>query len=190
MKDPDKNTIERFKNGDMGAFDELMKTYEDRIYTFLHRLCGNPEVAADMTQEAFLNTFRYVSDFRGESLFKNWLYKVAANSCYKFKRKVKDQPDFELSIEQFLPHNDKPKLEIPDATKIPEGQVLDDELSGHIEKAILELPKKYRLVIVLRDMEGLTAEEAAKVLDISVSAVKSRLHRARLFVREQLGEFL
>ena len=104
MKDPDKNTIERFKNGDMGAFDELMKKYEDRIYTFLHRLCGNPEVAADMTQEAFLNTFRYVNDFRGESLFKNWLYKVASNSCYKFKRKVKDQPDFELSIEQFLPH--------------------------------------------------------------------------------------
>ena len=80
-----------------------------------------------------------------------------------------------------------PSLEIPDATKIPEGQLLDDELSGHIEKAILELPKKYRLVIVLRDMEGLTAEEAAKVLDISVSAVKSRLHRARLFVREEVG---
>ncbi len=190
MKDPDKNTIQRLKNGDMGAFDELMNTYEDRIYTFLHRLCGNPEVAADMTQEAFLNTFRYVNNFRGESLFKNWLYKVASNACYKFKRKVKDQPDFELSIEQFLPHSDKPKLEIPDATKVPEGQVLDDELSGHIEKAILELPKKYRLVIVLRDMEGLTAEETAKVLDISVSAVKSRLHRARLFVREQLGDFL
>lgn len=189
MEDPDLNSIERFKSGSEGAFNDILGKYQDRIYNFLHRLCGCPEGAADVTQETFLNAFKYLKNFRGETLFKNWLYKVAANSCYKFKRKDKNEPDFELSLEQFLPHDDSPKLEIPDETMAPEGQVLNEEISDYIDKALLELPKKYRLVVVLRDMEGLTAEETARVLDISVPAVKSRLHRARLYMRDRLGEY-
>ena len=189
MADPDIDTVERFKKGDARAFDEILTKYQDRIYSFLYRLCGCPEGAADVAQETFLNAFRYLNDFRGEASLKNWLYKIATNSCYKFKRKRKDEPDFNLSLDQFLPHEDEPKLEIADESMAPEGEVLNGELSDLIEQAVRKLPKKYRLVIVLRDMEGLSGEETAEVLDISLSAVKSRLHRARLFVRDELRDY-
>ena len=189
MTDPDIDIVERFKRGDREAFNEFLGKYQDRIYSFLNRLCGCPEGAADVTQETFLNAFRYLNNFRGEASFKNWLYKIATNACYKSKRKGKDEPAFELSLEQFLPHHDEPGLEIPDTVMAPEGQALSNELSDLIEQAILKLPKKYRLVIVLRDIEGLSGEETAEVLDISLSAVKSRLHRARLFVRDELRDY-
>ena len=190
MTDPDIEVIERFQRGDAGAFDEFLNKYQDRIYSFLYRLCGCPEDSADVAQETFLNAFRYLNNFRGEASFKNWLYKIAANSCYKFKRKGKNEPEFELSLEQFLPHENETKLEISSKIMAPEGQVLSNELSDLIERAVLKLPKKYRLVIVLRDMEGVSGEEAAEVLDISLAAVKSRLHRARLFVRDELRDYL
>ena len=189
MTDPDIEIVERFKRGDTGVFDELLIKYQDRIYSFLYRLCGCPEGAADVAQETFLNAFRYLNKFKGEASFKNWLYKIAANSCYKFKRRGKDEPAFELSLEQFLPHDNEPGLEIPSKAMAPEGQVLSGELIDLIEQAIRKLPKKYRLVIVLRDMEELSGEETAEVLDISLTAVKSRLHRARLFVRDELRDY-
>ncbi|MDH3973693.1 MAG: sigma-70 family RNA polymerase sigma factor [Deltaproteobacteria bacterium] len=189
MTDSDRIVVERFKNGDASAFDELLSRYEDRIYGFLYRMCRCPEGAADVTQETFLNAFRYLAEFRGDASFKNWLYKVAANSCYKYKRKGVNEPNFELSLEQFLPQEGGTALEIPDEALVPEGQALNAELAGQIEEAIGKLPKKYRLVIVLRDAEGLSGEETARVLDISTAAVKSRLHRARLFVRDELKDY-
>lgn len=189
MSDPDIAAVERFKRGDREAFDYFLNKYQDRIYNFLHRLCGCPEGAADVTQETFLNAFRYLNNFRGDASFKNWLYKIATNSCYKFKRKGKNEPTFELSFEQFSGHDNEPGLEIPSETVAPEGQVLSRELSDMIEQAILKLPRKYRLVIVLRDLEGMSGEETAEVLDISLSAVKSRLHRARLFVKNELSAY-
>ena len=187
--DPDRVAVARFKGGAPDAFDDLIDKYQDRIYGFLYRLCGNPEGVADVTQETFLNAFKYLKSFRGETLFRNWLYKVAATSCYQSKRKRKDEPDFELSVEQFLPGGDRPKLEIPDVTAMPEQRLLNGELSVHIEKTILALPKKYRIVLVLRDLEGLTTEETSTVLDISPAAVKSRLHRARLFAKDKLADY-
>ena len=187
--DPDSGTVARFKGGALDAFDDLINKYQDRIYGFLYRLCGNPEGAAGVTQETFLNAFKYLKGFRGETSFRNWLYKVAASSCYRSKRKRKDEPDFQLSIEQFFPGSDRPKFEIPDITAMPEERLLNGELSAHIEKTILALPKKYRIVLVLRDLEGLTTEETSTVLDISPAAVKSRLHRARLFAKERLADY-
>ena len=187
-RDPDIAAVDRFRGGDEGAFVELMERYEDRIYSFLHRMCGCPEGAADTTQETFLAAFRSLKTFRGDALFRNWLYRVATNSCLRSKRKRTDEPDFEISLDEFLPDGGTPRVEVADTKIGPESEAMRKETTELVEGAVLELPKKYRLAIVLRDMEGLSAEEAARVLEISVPAVKSRLHRARLFVKNKIDK--
>jgi RNA polymerase sigma-70 factor, ECF subfamily len=140
-----------------------------------------------MVQETFLNVYRYLADFRYESKFKNWLYRIASSTCIKKKRKSKFAPQKEISLEDFIPED---KENIPDSLPPwafePLEKVLNDELSGNIQKAILSLPEKYRIVIVLRDIEGFGTEETAQILKIKPASVKVRLHRARLFLKEKL----
>jgi len=190
VQDKDWEIIERFNTGNNFAFEELMTQYEGKIYSFLIRMCGCPDGAKDVLQDTFLNAYRYLSNFRGDSSFKTWLYKIASTSCLKAKRKKGNEPDFHISLEEFLP---KEKETSPDKKpswhKTPVEELLNNELSGNIKNHLLLMPRKYRIVLVLRDMEGFSAEETAETLDITVSAVKSRLHRARLFMRNSLGEY-
>jgi RNA polymerase sigma-70 factor (ECF subfamily) len=131
-----------------------------------------------------LNGFRY------ETKFKNWLYRVATSACLKKKRKSKFAPDRELSLEEFLPRDKSAAaMEMPAWASQPLDRVLDEELGGIIRKALMELPEKYRLVAVLRDVEGFTTRETAEILDLTPGNIKVRLHRARLFLREALKEY-
>ncbi len=190
VENKDWDIIERFKSGDNSAFEELMNCYEGKIYSFLIRMCGCPDGAKDALQDTFLNAYRYLDGFRGESSFKTWLYRIASTSCLKIKRKRVNEPDFHISMEEFLPkEKETPEDKKPSWHTTPVEELLNQELNTFIQKSLLSIPRKYRMVLGLRDLEGFTAEETAETLKISVSAVKSRLHRARLFMRKNLEEY-
>jgi RNA polymerase sigma-70 factor (ECF subfamily) len=150
-------------------------------------MCRDAADAEDTVQETFLNVFRYLKDFRYETKFKNWLYRVAASTCIKKRRKSKFAPERELSLDEFLPQDE---TEVPDQVPgwalMPLDKLLNDELADKINAAIFTLPERYRLVIVLRDIEGFSTAETAQILNLSDANVKVRLHRARLFLRDKL----
>ncbi|MFA6008603.1 MAG: RNA polymerase sigma factor [Desulfobacteraceae bacterium] len=186
----DLELIDSIHNGRTDLFQRLVEKYQKRIYNFGLKICPNPQDAEDMVQESFINVFRYLKDFRRESSFKNWLYLIASSVCHKMKRKSKFAPERELSLEEFIPDDhDSVKKEIPDWAVEPSERLLNRELSNKIQSAIAELPTDYRLVLVLRDMEGFSTEETAGILHITPANVKVRLHRARLFVRNVLKEY-
>jgi RNA polymerase sigma-70 factor (ECF subfamily) len=150
-------------------------------------MCRDPSDAEDMIQDTFLNVFRYLKNFRHETKFKNWLYKVAASTCFKKRRKSKFAPDKELSLEEFLPKDETEKPDhVPQWALMPLDKLLNEELAGVINKAIITLPKKYRMIILLRDIEGFSTTETAQILNLSPSNVKVRLHRSRLYLRDKL----
>jgi RNA polymerase sigma-70 factor (ECF subfamily) len=190
IQDNDFKLIEAINAGQKDLFYDIVKKYERPLYNFGLRMCKDPQDAEDVVQDTFLNVYRYLRNFRYETKFKNWLYRIAASTCYKKKRRSKYAPDREISLEEFIPRDEKDvPAEIPDWASIPLDRLLNEELSTTIKEAIYSLPEKYRVVIVLRDMEGFTTEETSQILEISASNVKVRLHRARLFLREKLKDY-
>ena len=187
VKDKDFDLIQAINAGQVEKFHDLVKRYEQRLYNFSLRMCRDSSDAEDMIQDTFLNVFRYLKDFRYETKFKNWLYKVAASTCIKKRRRSKFAPEKELSLDEFRPTNETEVADhVPEWALMPLDKLLNEELSSMINQQILSLPKKYRLVIVLRDIEGFNTAETAQILNLSPSNVKVRLHRARLFLREKL----
>ena len=187
IKDKDFELIRAINSGQFDRFPDLVKRYEQKLYNFSLRMCRDAADAEDTVQETFLNVFRYLKDFRYETKFKNWLYRVAASTCIKKRRKSKFAPQRELSLDEFLPRDE---TEVPDQVPrwalMPLDKLLSDELADKINAAIFTLPEKYRLVIVLRDIEGFSTAETAQILNLSDANVKVRLHRARLFLRDKL----
>jgi RNA polymerase sigma-70 factor (ECF subfamily) len=187
IKDNDTELIQAINSGQFDLFHDLVKRYEQKLYNFSLRMCRDPSDAEDMVQETFLNVFRYLKDFRYETKFKNWLYRIAASTCIKKRRKSKFAPERELSLEDFIPKDEtEAQTQVPNWALMPLDQLLNEELADMINQAILSLPEKYRLVIVLRDLEGFSTAETAQILGLSAANVKVRLHRARLFLREKL----
>ena len=187
VRDEDYEIVQAINNGRVDLFQRLVEKYQQKLYNFGMRMCGESRDAEDLVQETFLNVFRYLQGFRYETKFKNWMYRLATTTCIKTKRRPKHAPEHELSLEDFMPGEgeDLPDL-APGWAQRPLDQLLNEELADRIKKAILELPKKYRMVVVLHDQEGFSTEETAQILDISVANTKVRLHRARLFLREKL----
>jgi RNA polymerase sigma-70 factor (ECF subfamily) len=187
IKDKDFELIQAINDGQTDKFHDLVKRYEKKLYNFSLRMCRDHSDAEDMIQETFLNVFKYLKNFRYETKFKNWLYKVAASTCIKKRRKSKFAPDKELSLDEFRPANETEIPDhVPDWALMPLDKLLNHELSSMINQEILSLPKKYRLIIVLRDIEGFSTLETAQILNLSPSNVKVRLHRARLYLRDKL----
>jgi len=187
VKDNDFDLIQAINSGQTEKFQDLVKRYEQKLYNFSLRMCRNASDAEDMIQDTFLNVFKYLKNFRHETKFKNWLYKVAASTCIKKRRKSKFAPDRELSLDEFLPDDEAEKPDsVPEWAMLPLDKLLNEELSSVINKTILTLPKKYRVVIILRDIEGFSTAETAQILNLSPPNVKVRLHRARLFLRDKL----
>ena len=192
IKSDDKDTelVRAINSGHQDLFYELVKRYQKSLYNFGLRMCDTPSDAEDMVQDTFLNVFNYLKGFRYETKFKNWLYRVATSACLKKKRRSKYAPDKELSLDGFLPADESSvTVDLPRWASQPLDQLLDEELGGVIKQALMELPEKYRLVIVLRDIEGFSTREASEILDLTPTNVKVRLHRARLFLREALKTY-
>jgi RNA polymerase sigma-70 factor (ECF subfamily) len=170
------------------AFDRLYRDHVDLVYRYAHRLCGEAESAKDLVQETFLNAFRGLNRFRGDAKASTWLYAIASRACLRMRRKRKGAPERELSLEEFVPTSEGEfRLQVPIEGLTPEQALENKELREALQQAINKLPKKYRMALVLRDMEGLSAGETGAVMGLSERAVKSRLHRARLFVRRELS---
>jgi RNA polymerase sigma-70 factor (ECF subfamily) len=187
LKDKDFDLIQDINSGQVDKFHDLVKRYEQKLYNFSLRMCRDHSDAEDMVQETFLNVFKYLKDFRYETKFKNWLYKVATSTCIKKRRKSKFAPEKELSLDEFLPSDEtEPPDRVPEWALMPLDKLLNEELAGAINQGILSLPKKYRMVIVLRDIEGFSTAETAQILNLSPTNVKVRLHRARLYLRDKL----
>ena len=170
------------------VFDKLYREHVDLVYRYAHRLCGEPEAAKDLVQETFLNAYRGHREFRGDAKISTWLYTIASRACLRMRRRRKGAPERELSLEEFVPNSEGEfRLQIPIDGLSPQQALENKELRQALEQAINKLPKKYRMALVLRDMEGLSAGEAGAIMGLSERALKTRLHRARLFVRRELS---
>lgn len=187
IKDKDFELVRAINSGQFDRFPDLVKRYEQKLYNFSFRMCRDAADAEDTVQETFLNVFRYLKDFRYETKFKNWLYRVAASTCIKKRRKSKFAPQWELSLDEFYPQSEaEVPQQVPEWAQMPLDKLLSNELLDKINEAIFTLPEKYRLVIVLRDIEGFSTTETAQILNLSDANVKVRLHRARLYLRDRL----
>ncbi|MDE2141796.1 MAG: sigma-70 family RNA polymerase sigma factor [Elusimicrobia bacterium] len=183
----EKELIRKSRGGDAAAFTALVARYEDRIFRLARHVCsGLPSDADDVYQETFLTAFRKLKSFREDSDLGTWLYRIASNLCFMRYRKKKSEPFVALLDRPHEhDHGEGPALNIPDGRPTPEEAARKKELVGAISAALARLPVEYRLAVVLRDVEGLSNEDAAKALGIGVAAVKSRLHRGRLFLRQE-----
>jgi RNA polymerase sigma-70 factor (ECF subfamily) len=174
------------------AFTELVNRYSDKVYRLTYRITGNPDDAEEVLQEVFIILIEKLHTFRQESRFSTWLYRVAANASYMYLRGGKKKKESQVSFDDYKPYNDQGALEgvqDKDWSDIPDYKLLSLEGSQLIEKAINELPEEYKIVFHMKDVEGMTSKEIAKVLDLSLPAVKSRVLRARLFLRDKLSGY-
>lgn len=178
------------RRGDDDAYEALVRRYGGRLWQVARRFLGEAE-AADAVQEGFLSAFRAIDRFDGNSRISTWLHRIVVNACLMRLRKKSHQ--MEQSLEPLLPsflEDGHRVAEGPDWESSPEIRLERQELQELVRDAIDQLPVSYRSVILLRDIEGLSGKETAKMLDLSVNAVKVRLHRARLALREILAESL
>ncbi len=172
------------------AFDRFVEVFRSKIFQHSLMTCGNREDAEEVTQDTLFKVFEKFSELREPERIRAWVFRIARNACLMKKRRSVFAPQQELSIEEFLPNSTQDggrrRLEIADWSALPDDQVLRTELRDVIHEAIEQLPDMYREVILLRDIEELTTEETAQVLDVSLEVVKTRLHRARLAIRQKL----
>ena len=185
---PDDVLVRRVQAGNTEAFEELVRRYERKVYNITYRLMGNEQDASEALQDAFMRAYRFIGKFQFKSSFFTWLYRIATNvSLSKLRKREKIDT---VSIDQPVNEAGDLPFEIPDLKYGPEKLMKQRELRAAIQKSVEELPEDYRSVVVLRDLEGLSNEEVSNVLHLSVAAVKSRLHRGRLVLREKLASYL
>lgn len=179
------------ENEDEEAFNEIVNRYTDKIYGLALRITRNPSDAEETLQEVFITLIKKLDTFREESKFSSWIYRVTANASYMHLRNNKKYEN-EVSLEDYAPYNENGTLhgiKDKDWSSRPDKALLSKESLEIIDRAAAELPEPYRVVFILRDIEGFSNEEAAEVLKLSVPAIKSRLHRARLFLRDRLSDY-
>jgi len=179
--EPEAALVERAQGGDRAAFEELVRRHADHLYAVVLRFVADRGAAEEVTQEAFLRAWRSIGRFEGRSRFFTWLYRIGINEA---KRRAARQPPATV-----VSLDDEPIPEAPDWSEEPETRLRHNDLRRLLEDAIRALPIEYRTPIILRDVEGLTTQEAAEVMDLGEAAFKSRLHRARLAVRRALDEY-
>lgn len=189
MKEDEQKWLEQAKAGSYDGFEKLAKAYEGSIFNFALKMCGHVEDAKDVLQETLLAAFQSLRGFRGESKLSTWFFKVAMSACHKMRRRGKFQPDYDLSLEELLPGLEKRSFFL-EANQSPEETVSESEREKYLNEAIRAIPLRYRLVLVLRDIQEFSTEEVSEILKLSVPLVKVRLHRARLFLRQKLQEYL
>lgn len=176
---------------DEEAFNEIVSRYTDKIYRLTLKITRNPSDAEEVLQEVFLILIEKLYTFREDSKFSTWLYRVAANASY-LNLKAKKKYVNNVSLEDYAPYDEDGILkgiQTKDWSNLPDEVLLSQEGAEIIEKAVNELPEPYRVVFHLRDVEGLKNEEVGEILGLSLPAVKSRILRARLFLRDKLSDY-
>jgi len=183
--------IGRLKAKDEAALDLFMAEYGGKVYGLSLRLTSNHHDAEEVCQDVFLAVFEKIGAFRGEAKLSSWVYRITANAALiklRKRPKVKELP-LEEELGPAMTEEGMIAEPVVDWSRLPSDELERKELTARLAQAVELLPPEYRTVFVLRDVEGLPAEEASQVLEISVAALKSRLHRARLFLRKQLADY-
>ncbi len=184
MPADERDLLAAARAGDPRSIDSLLGRHERQIFRFGLRMCGNEEDAREVLQETLLAAFRGLREFRGQAQLSTWLYQIARSFCQKRHRRGTGEPVQTVSLDQ------AEVRAIPTASADPHAKAQAREIAELLQAAILSLPESHRELLVLRDVEGLSAEEAAEVVGIQVGALKSRLHRARMELRQRLVTLL
>lgn len=183
----DEELLEAVRRDDPHAFDAFVDRFGRRVLAFGQRMCGHREDAEDVAQETLLRAFQGLGELRAAGAVQSWLFRVAANACLMKRRKQSHAR--EISLEELKPPGweDGSMPEVPDWSSLPERSAARAELRDALEAGLGRLPPDYRVVLLMRDVEGLSTRETAEALQIGEPAVKMRLHRARLALREILA---
>ena len=178
------SSTEETPNGEQETtdFNELVEKHADFVYNVAYRMMGNPQDAEDVSQDAFLSAYRAFDRFRGESRVTTWLYRITMNAALMRLRKTK--------LARSLTVTGLEDVEVVDWTASPDKEAVNSELKERLQEAIDQLEPDLKAAVVMRDVQGLSSAEAAEVLDVSVAALKSRLHRARVLVRKYLADYV
>ncbi len=184
----DKELVKRVQKGDKGAFDLLVLKYEQKIVNLVMRYVRDPELALDITQEAFIKAYRALPRFRGDSAFYTWLYRIAVNTAKNYLAAQRRRPmDIELDMQDPDQYGLHAKLK---ETDTPEGLTISQELQEVLERAIEALPDDLRTAIILRELDGMSYEEIAQTMDCPVGTVRSRIFRARDAIGKKVGNLV
>ncbi len=184
----DNEVINEIKGGSNEAFEELVQRYESKVYNLAIRFTRNHEDAEEVLQDVFTSVYRKIEGFEGKSAFSSWIYRVVVNAAFMKLRKRKQSPT--VSMEDLSPSARQEFVE-QHPTHIVQSDIssMNRELREVLEQSITRLPDEYRAVYVLRDIDGLSNQEVGEILDLSIPAVKSRLHRSRLMLRKKLQAY-
>lgn len=181
--------VKRAKNGDLGAYDELVRRYQQRIYSMIYNMTANHEDASDLTQETFIKAFRALKSFKGDSTFYTWLYRIAINKTLNFLKQNRGKIHMSLNSVDFNAEH-TPEIVALVSEKNPFRDVSLEELQEKLNAAMLKLSDKHRLVVTLHDVMGLPQEEVAKIMDCNLGTVRSRLFYARQQLQAYLSDYL
>jgi len=181
----ERELLDRARAGDENAFAQLVRDNEKKIYHLALRMTGNPEDAMDLSQEAFLNAWRGLKFFKGDSAFSTWLYRLASNACIDFLRRERRRQDVTVPMPE---REEGERVELPDPGPGPEEALERQERRRALEEGMAQLSDKHRQVLLLRESGGLSYQEIAQTLDMEVGTVKSSIARARMALRKILLE--
>ncbi len=184
-KEIEEALVRDLQAGNLEAYDQIAELYQKKIYALSFNLVRNQMDAQDVTQEVLLTLFRKINTFQGKSAFSSWVYRITLNASYMKLRNKKKEPN--ISIDELLPSFNGAGFQ---QEKIQDWSgSITNETREVIKKAVDLLPEKEKVVFLLRDVEGLSTEKVSEILDLTVPAVKSRLHRGRLFLRKKLSGY-
>lgn len=181
----DRLLVERSKNGDREAFEQLVQMYENKVYTIAYRLMGNHTDAADLAQEAFIKIYQALPNFRGDSSFSTWIYHITVNVCRDELRKRQRRPTVSLDDS---PDNNTCTYELRSNMPTPEEELDRSETQAMVQQCLNELSDDYRIILVMREIQEMAYEEIAENLGCSLGTVKSRLSRARQALKEKISK--
>jgi RNA polymerase sigma-70 factor (ECF subfamily) len=187
----DDEIVAAAQKGDYSAFEILVRRYQDRVYRLAFGLTRSASDAEEVTQDTFLKVFTHLGSFRGLSSPASWIYRITANYALMRLRSRRRKPVLSIEDRPSAWYDDGKVWIVPpgDWSQMPDEKLLSHELGERIESAIGKLPESFRVVLLMRDVEGLSNEEVAAALGVTIGTVKNRLHRSRLFVREELESY-
>jgi RNA polymerase sigma-70 factor, ECF subfamily len=180
--------------GDPAAFDAFVEHFRAKVFHYSWLMCGQREDAEEVAQDTLMGVFQNLGGLREPERVRPWVFRIARNACLMKRRHSVFAPIHELSLDEFLPvaqgQGEHRHIEIADWSALPEDTCLRAELKQQLDGAIASLPEAYKSVVLLRDVEALSTEETAQILGISTDTAKTRLHRARLALRQKLDQYL
>ncbi len=189
LKNETKISVEALRSGDREEFSRLMDSYSGPIYRLALKMLGIPSDAEDVLQNTFMKAFQHIKDFEGRSSISTWLYRIASNEALMLLRKQRPETSFSDIETEDSENSDYSPVQFADWRALPEEEFLTSESQAAMDQAVKHLPESQRIVFILRDIEGLSILETGQVLNLSEAAVKTRLLRARLHLREELSTY-